>query len=54
MLRNLYYAESCCYCVPLRMGCMMIALFELFSAVLNLDYISKIVNSKQVQSILIL
>ncbi|XP_034658766.1 uncharacterized protein LOC117895314 [Drosophila subobscura] len=38
-------AKKCCCCLSLQTGCILFAIFELFCAGMNLDYIFNLLNS---------
>ncbi|XP_022218106.2 uncharacterized protein LOC111071207 [Drosophila obscura] len=38
-------AKKCCFCMSLQTGCILFAIFELFCAGMNLDYIFNLLNS---------
>ncbi|XP_064545122.1 uncharacterized protein LOC135433091 isoform X2 [Drosophila montana] len=42
------YANSCCFCMSLRSGCIAISLFSIFSAGLNIDFIISILTDYKV------
>ncbi|XP_017071171.1 uncharacterized protein LOC108107889 isoform X1 [Drosophila eugracilis] len=38
-------AKKCCFCLSLQMGCIMIAIFEIFLSGMNIDYIFFLFNN---------